>query len=108
MRIFKANENKMFLPSDTSGYVTSEVNRSSTLDEIEDNELFKSALEPTSERVNGSNGASVAFSAAENAMEKEISLNDDKEIPLDDEKEIPLDDDEEPQYEEEKLEVKYI
>lgn len=75
---------------DTSGYMTSEVNRSNTLDDIEDGELFKSAIEPsaTFERVNGA-----AFS------------NDKTRSDEDEEKEIPLDDDEDDQYEEEKLQV---
>ena len=39
----------------TSGFVSSEVNRSNTLDDIGDSELFKSTLEPSfeSERING-------------------------------------------------------
>lgn len=46
---------------DTSGYMTSEVNRSNTLDDIGDNELFKSSLEPAAdtERMNGASFSSV-------------------------------------------------
>lgn len=46
---------------DTSGYMTSEVNRSNTLDDIGDNELFKSSLEPSAdtERMNGASFSSV-------------------------------------------------
>jgi len=47
----------------TSGYMTSEVNRSNTLDDIGDNELFKSSLEPSvldnTERMNGASFSSV-------------------------------------------------
>lgn len=77
---------------DTSGYVTSEVNRSNTLDDIEDGELFKSAIEPsaTFERVNGA------------AFSNDKTQSDEEE---NGEKEIPLDDDDDDQYEEEKLKV---
>ena len=94
----------------TSGYVTSsEVNRSNTLDDIEDNELFKSAaLEPVPmERLNGAKFGT--FDGGEDSeVVKETPKDEpvEKEIPLDDpeEKDIPLDDDE-PQFEEEKLQV---
>jgi len=49
------NDENLAKDEDSSGYMTSDVNRSNTLDDIGDNELFKSSLEPTtsSERVNG-------------------------------------------------------
>ena len=99
----------------TSGFVSSEVNRSNTLDDIGDSELFKSTLEPSfeSERINGA-----TFSNAPAHLEttENISLfQDEKENPkitekpsiFHEEKEISLDDDDEdqPQYEEEKLQV---
>ena len=59
---------------DTSGYLTTaEVNRSNTLDDIGDSELFKSALEPeASNRINGA-----TFSGLE--KEEEINLEDEDE-----------------------------
>jgi len=102
----------------TSGFVSSEVNRSNTLDDIGDSELFKSTLEPSfeSERINGA-----TFSNAPAHLEttENISLfQDEKENPkitekpsiFHEEKEISLDDDDEdqPQYEEEKLQDAHL
>ena len=106
------------LDEDTSGYGTSEVNRSNTLDDIGDSELFKSTLEPSfeSERINGATFSNVP---AHLDTTENISLfQDEKENPkitenpsiFHEEKEISLDDDDEdqPQYEEEKLQVTYL
>ena len=72
-------------PTSTSGYETSEVKHSNTLDDLENHDLdnqdvFKSVVEPSSDKFNG------------NEVEE-------KDIPLDDT------DEDEPQYEEEKLKV---
>jgi len=103
------------LDEDTSGYMTSDVNRSNTLDDIGDNELFKSSLEPeaSSDRVNGASFSSVPahLETTENISlfkEEPKEILPEKPAPVFyEEKEISLDDDE-PQYEEEKLQDAHL
>ena len=68
------------VPTSTSGYETSEVKHSNTLEDLDDQDVFKSVVEPSSEKFNGN------------------EISEEKDIPLDD-------DEEEPEYEEEKLTV---
>jgi len=108
---------------DTSGYMTSEVNRSNTLDDIGDNELFKSSLEPSADNIERMNGASFSSVPAHLEPTENISLFKDEEpetvkpeaaaapepVIFHEEKEISLDDDDdEPQYEEEKLQDAHL
>lgn len=115
---------------DSSGYMTSEVNRSNTLDDIGDNELFKSSLEPSADNTERMNGASFSSVPAHLEPTENISLFKDEEpnheasspetvkskaaaapepVIFHEEKEISLDDDDdEPQYEEEKLQDAHL
>jgi len=90
----KSNEDQGQEPIEeesSSGYgTTSDVKHSNTLEDLDDQDVFKSVVEPSSDKFNGHE---IKTPAAE---EQEISLEDD-------EKEIPLDDEDGPQYEEEKL-----
>ena len=92
----KSNEDQGQEPIEeesSSGYgTTSDVKHSNTLEDLDDQDVFKSVVEPSSDKFNGHE---IKTPAAE---EQEISLEDD-------EKEIPLDDEDGPQYEEEKLTV---
>ena len=87
----------------SSGYgtTTSDVKHSNTLEDLDDQDVFKSVVEPSSDKFNGHESSKTpAVAAPAPSEEQEISLEDD-----DDEREIPLDDEDEPQYEEEKLTV---
>ena len=87
----------------SSGYgtTTSDVKHSNTLEDLDDQDVFKSVVEPSSDKFNGHEiSKTPAVAAQAPSEEQEISLEDD-----DDEREIPLDDEDEPQYEEEKLTV---
>ena len=87
----------------SSGYgtTTSDVKHSNTLEDLDDQDVFKSVVEPSSDKFNGHDEISKtpAVAAPAPSEEQEISLEDDEE------REIPLDDEDEPQYEEEKLTV---
>jgi len=121
------NDENPVKDEDTSGYMTSDVNRSNTLDDIGslgDSELFKSSLEPTTspERVNGASFSSVPahLQTTENISlfkdepkeiipEKPAAVFYEEKAVFHEEKEISLDDDDdEPQYEEEKLEDAHL
>ena len=54
--------------------MTSEVNRSNTLDDIGDNELFKSSLEPSADNIERMNGASFSSVPAHLEPTENISL----------------------------------
>ena len=101
----KSNEDQGQEPIEeesSSGYgTTSDVKHSNTLEDLDDQDVFKSVVEPSSDKFNGHEiSKTPAVAAPAPSEEQEISLEDD-----DDEREIPLDDEDEPQYEEEKLTV---
>lgn len=87
---------------DSSGYMTSEVNRSNTLDDIGDNELFKSSLEPSAdtERMNGASFSSVPahleptenISLIPEMIKPEMAAQAPEPVIFHEEKEISLDD----------------
>jgi len=84
---------------DSSGYMTSEVNRSNTLDDIGDNELFKSSLEPSAdtERMNGASFSSVPAhleptSSLPEMVKPEMAAQALEPVIFHQEKEISLDD----------------
>jgi len=84
---------------DSSGYMTSEVNRSNTLDDIGDNELFKSSLEPSAdtERMNGASFSSVPAhleptSSLPEMVKPEMAAQAPEPVIFHEEKEISLDD----------------
>jgi len=84
---------------DSSGYMTSEVNRSNTLDDIGDNELFKSSLEPSgdTERMNGASFSSVPAhleptSSLPEMVKPEMAAQAPEPVIFHEEKEISLDD----------------